>query len=77
VSIGENCQIKSSIIGPNVAIGDDTRIYSSIIENTIIGSFSELENVVLHYSIIGNDSSLKGLSQSLNIGDNTELNFSK
>lgn len=77
VSIGKNCEIKSSIIGPNVAIGDDTYIHSSIIENTIIGSFNELENVVLHYSIIGNDSSLKGLSQSLNIGDNTELNFSK
>ncbi len=77
VSIGNNCQIKSSIIGPNVAIGDHTNIHSSVVENTIIGSYSELENVVLHYSIIGNDSSLKGLSQSLNIGDNTELNFSK
>lgn len=77
VSIGESCEIKNSIVGPNVAIGEHTSIHSSIIENSIIGSFSELENVVLHHSIIGNDSSLKGLSQSLNIGDNTEINFSK
>ncbi|QHT68320.1 NTP transferase domain-containing protein [Rhodocytophaga rosea] len=76
VSLGESCQIKNSIIGPNVAIGEHTTIQSSIIENSIIGSFSELENVVLQESIIGNDSSLKGLSQSLNIGDNTEINFS-
>jgi glucose-1-phosphate thymidylyltransferase len=77
VSIGKDCQIKNSIIGPNVAIGEHTNILSSVINNSIIGSYSELSNVVLHDSIIGNDSSLKGLSQSLNIGDNTEINFSR
>lgn len=77
VSIGEGCQVQHSIIGPNVAIGDHAKIQASIVENSIIGSFSELDNVVLHRSIIGNDSYLKGLSQSLNIGDNTEINFSK
>ncbi len=77
VSIGKNCNIRSSIIGPNVAIGDDTVIAYSIIQDSIIGSFSELENAVLKHSIIGNDSILKGMSQSLNIGDNTEINFNK
>ncbi|MDJ1502465.1 sugar phosphate nucleotidyltransferase [Xanthocytophaga agilis] len=76
VSIGKNCNIVSSIIGPNVAIGENTVIRSSVIQNSIIGSFSALENTLLHHSIIGNDSSLKGLTQSLNIGDNTEINFS-
>ena len=77
VSIGNNCLVNNSIIGPHVAIGDNTNIQASIINNSIIGSYSELSNVVLHDSIIGNDSSLKGLSQSLNIGDNTEINFSR
>lgn len=77
VSIGADCKIEASIIGPNVAIGDDTSIRYSIIQNTIIGSFSELESTVLNQSIIGNDTSLKGMSQSLNIGDNTEINFSR
>jgi glucose-1-phosphate thymidylyltransferase len=76
VSIGNDCKINASIIGPNVAIGDHTIIHSSIVGNTIIGSFSEIQNTVLHFSIIGNDTSLKGMSQSLNIGDNTEINFS-
>lgn len=75
VSIGQNCKISSSIIGPNVAIGDNTIISYSIIKNTIVGSFSELQSTVLDSSIVGNDTSLKGLSQSLNIGDNTEINF--
>jgi len=75
VSIGKNCVISSSIIGPNVAIGDNTIISYSIVKNTIIGSFSELDFAVLNNSLVGNDTSLKGLSQSLNIGDNTEINF--
>jgi glucose-1-phosphate thymidylyltransferase len=31
--------------------------------------------VVLHSSIIGNDAAVSGLSQSLNIGDNTEIDL--
>jgi len=48
----------------------------SIIKNSIIGSFSQLEDVVLFDSLIGNDASLKGLSQSLNLGDSTAISFS-
>ena len=77
VSIGNNCHITNSIIGPNVAIGDDTTVTYSIIENTIVGSFSELKTVMLNNSIIGNDTRLWGLSQRLNIGDNTEINFTE
>ena len=76
VSIGEGCKIENSIIGPNVAIGENTILQDTIVSNSIIGSFSELRDVVLKNSIIGNDSALKGVIQSLNIGDNTEINFS-
>jgi glucose-1-phosphate thymidylyltransferase len=76
VSIGKNCRIQHSIIGPNVAIGDNTFITSSIIQESIIGSFSTLNNAVLKQSIIGNDTTLTGTVQSLNIGDNTEINLS-
>ncbi|MDX1902764.1 MAG: sugar phosphate nucleotidyltransferase [Thermonemataceae bacterium] len=75
VSIGKNCQIRKSIIGPNVAIGEDTILESTIVTNSIIGSYSELENVVLRDSIVGNDSSLKGESYILSIGDNAEINL--
>ena len=75
VSIAEGCQINNSIIGPNVTIGEHTTIDSSIIKDSIIGSFAELKEVVLHSSIIGNDAFVRGLSQSLNIGDNTEIDL--
>jgi glucose-1-phosphate thymidylyltransferase len=75
VNIAEGCKISNSIIGPNVTIGEHTTIDSSIIKDSIIGSFAELEEVVLHSSIIGNDAFVRGLSQSLNIGDNTEIDL--
>jgi glucose-1-phosphate thymidylyltransferase len=77
VSIGQNCQISHSIIGPNVAIGDYAIVTSSILHDSIIGSYSELRNTVMHDSIVGSDASLLGLSHSFNIGDNTEINFSE
>ncbi len=75
VSIAGNCQISNSIIGPNVSIGENTIINYSILKDAIIGSFSELKNAVLHHSVIGSDATLNGLSQSLNLGDSTEIDF--
>lgn len=76
VSIGKNCKINNSIIGPHVTIGENVTINYSIIKDSIIGSYALIEEVVLTDSIVGNDAAIKGLSQSLNIGDNTEIDFS-
>lgn len=76
VSIGRNCRITNSIIGPHVTIGSNVHIDTSIVEDSIIGHFTALNHVVLRHSVIGNDSSITGLKQSLNIGDNTEIDFS-
>lgn len=75
VSIAEGCNIRHSIIGPNVTIGEFTNIEASIIQDSIIGSYAELKEVVLHSSIIGSDAFVRGMRQSLNIGDNTEIDL--
>jgi glucose-1-phosphate thymidylyltransferase len=75
VSIGTGCAIKNSIIGPNVAIGENSVIDYSIIRDSIIGSFSNLYDIVLNESVIGSDSNLHGESRSLNIGDNTSIDL--
>jgi len=75
VNIAEGCNIRNCIIGPNVTIGEYTKMESSIIKDSIIGSYAELQQVVLNSSIIGNDAYVRGLSQSLNIGDNTEIDL--
>jgi len=75
VSIAPGCDIKNSIIGPNVAIGEKTNVNYSIIKDSIIGSFANLFDIVLTHSLIGSDTEVKGESRSLNIGDNTEIDL--
>lgn len=75
VSIGPGTVLKNAIIGPHVAIGANTTVQYSIVRDSIIGSYTNLYEVVVDNSLLGSDASVKGLSRSLNIGDNTEIDF--
>jgi len=75
VHIADSVTIENSIIGPNVAIAEHAQIRNSIVQNSILGAYSQLDAIVLDFSVIGNDAALKGKSHSVNIGDNTEIDF--
>jgi glucose-1-phosphate thymidylyltransferase len=75
VSVGRNCNIAHSIIGPHVTVGDNVHIQRSIVKDSIIGNFAGLDEVVLKHSVIGSDASIRGMDLNLNIGDNTEIDF--
>ena len=75
VYIAEGCTITSSIIGPYVAIGEHAAITNSIVRNSILGAYTELDYIILNNSVIGNDTMLRGKSNSINIGDNAEIDF--
>jgi glucose-1-phosphate thymidylyltransferase len=75
VSIGEGCDIKNSVVGPNVAIGEYSKLNHAIIKDSIIGAYSNLFEIVLNTSLIGSDAEVKGVSRSLNIGDNTAIDL--
>ncbi|MDI9337054.1 MAG: sugar phosphate nucleotidyltransferase [Alphaproteobacteria bacterium] len=75
VYIAPNCDIQNCIIGPHVSIGNNVKLTNCIITNSIIGSFSHLKDIVLTNSIIGSDAIIKGMNRTLNIGDNTEIDF--
>jgi glucose-1-phosphate thymidylyltransferase len=75
VSISAGCRLKNSIVGPHVSVGANTTLEYSVVRDSIIGSYTNLFEVVLDNSLIGSDASVKGLSRTLNIGDNTELDF--
>jgi glucose-1-phosphate thymidylyltransferase len=75
VFIGENCRISNSIIGPNVSVGDNVILNYAVLKESIIGPYAQIEYAILDRSLIGNDALLKGMKQSLNIGDSTEINF--
>ncbi len=75
VFIGENCNISNSIIGPNVSVGEYAILNYAVLKDSIIGPYAQIEYAILDRSVIGNDALLKGMKQSLNIGDSTEINF--
>ena len=75
VHIAEGCEINHSIIGPYVAIAEGARINYSVVRNTILGAYSRLESIILQNSVVGNDTSLRGKTNSINIGDNAEIDF--
>lgn len=76
VSIGKDCKITNSIVGPHVTVGSHAVIDAAIVRNSIIGHYAAIKEVVLHSSVMGNDTAITGLRQSVNIGDNTEIDFS-
>ncbi|MFT4156178.1 sugar phosphate nucleotidyltransferase [Parafilimonas sp.] len=75
VAIAPGCRLKNSIVGPHVSIGANTTLEYSVIRDSIVGAYTNLFEVVLDNSLIGSDASVKGLSRTLNIGDNTEIDF--
>jgi len=76
VSIAEGCDIKNSVIGPHVTIGEHVSVNHAIIKESIIGSYSHLQEIVLSNSLIGSDAEVRGVNRSLNIGDNTAIDLS-
>jgi glucose-1-phosphate thymidylyltransferase len=77
VYLGAGCQISGSIIGPYVAIGENAIIKNSIVTNSILGAYSTLQSIILDGSVVGSDASLRGKSTSINIGENTEIDFNE
>ena len=76
VAIQKDCHISNSIIGPNVSIASGTTVDRGILSSSIIGNRTNIKNVNLNESIIGNEVSLVGKLSDFNIGDNSNIKFS-
>ncbi len=73
VSMPESAVISSSIVGPHVSLGCNTRIKNSIISNTVIGEHSSIDLVNIRDSIIGDDVSVSGKADKLNVGNSSKI----
>lgn len=73
--IGENVVIRNSKIGPNVSVGNGTRIECSNIDNTLVQENSLIKNANLTDTMIGNHAKYYGVSRSISLGDYSELDF--
>ena len=67
--IGENVELINAKIGPNVSIGDGTKIENSTIKNSLIQTFAEIKNANLDNAMIGNHAKFDGAFTQISIGD--------
>jgi glucose-1-phosphate thymidylyltransferase len=71
VHIGEGAVIRNSILGPNVSVAAGTVIEESIIRDSIINADSEVRNMVLQSTILGDAVRLVSAPRRMNIGDHS------
>ncbi len=73
VFIHPEAEVESSVIGPHTTVEAGCKILGSVIQNSIVEKESRVEDVLLTDSLIGQNTSIKGGSTSINVGDNTEI----
>jgi glucose-1-phosphate thymidylyltransferase len=73
--IGNNVQIKNSVIGPYVSIEDETIVENALIINSIVQSNSKIRLLNANNSMIGSNVEIEGNFVDLSVGDYTNLNL--
>jgi glucose-1-phosphate thymidylyltransferase len=73
VHIGPGAIVRNSIIGPDVSLASNCFLEGSIVRDSIINAGTELRNVILERSLLGEDVRISGKSGKLNVGDHTRI----
>jgi glucose-1-phosphate thymidylyltransferase len=71
--IGKEAKIENCVLGPYLSVGKQSHIKNSIIRDSIIQRYTDVEEINIHNSIIGNHADIHGVSSEVNIGDYTSL----
>lgn len=69
VHIADSAHISSSIIGPNVSVGEDSDLEDVIVRNSILEEGVKLNQILLEDSILGREVQVQGQAMRLNLGD--------
>lgn len=77
VYVANDAIISRSIIGPNVSISSGAIVEDSILRDCIISEDAHIQNATLEFSLIGKDARVFGAFERLNVGDSSEIDFSK
>lgn len=73
--IGENVEISNSKIGPNVSLGNGTKVINSNIDNSLIQEKTIIDHGNLSNSMIGNSAQYYGVAREISLGDYSVLDF--
>ncbi len=75
VFIGEGTVIEGAIIGPYASIGARTRVVNAIIKDAIIHPNAEVQDILIHRSVISSDARVYGSFHQFNIGSSTQIDL--
>ena len=73
VYIADSASVTSSIIGPFVSIGENSRIERTMLRDTIVNMGATVIGAALEKSIIGENATVVGKMTRLNVGDSSEI----
>ena len=73
--IHPEADVQNSVIGPYTSIGAGCKVRDTIIVESILEDGSQVSNVILENSLIGQHAAVNGCPNSLNVGDNSTVNF--
>ena len=73
VYIGDSASVRNSVVGPYVCVESGASITNSVIRDSIIFESANVQDSILHDSMIGANSQVVGRSLQLNIGDHSDL----
>ena len=71
--IAAGVKIENSVVGPYVSVGEGTKITYSVVSNSIIQTNSNLANVNITNSMVGNSVKMFRSADELSVGDYNEL----
>jgi glucose-1-phosphate thymidylyltransferase len=71
VHIGEGATVRGSILGPNVSVASGCVIEDSILRDSIVNADSEVRNMILTETLLGDSVRLVGAPRKMNIGDHS------
>jgi glucose-1-phosphate thymidylyltransferase len=69
VFIAPNVQITSSVVGPNVSIGEECHLNQVVVANSIIEEGAQIAHMILEGSHLGRDVQVHGQVTRLSLGD--------
>ena len=73
VYIEDDVTLTNSTIGPNVTLGKGSRVESSTLTDTIVGSKGTIKHSQLRNSLIGDDVVIEGMKGELTVADHSEI----
>jgi glucose-1-phosphate thymidylyltransferase len=71
--ISRNANIKNSVIGPYATVADGAIIEDSVVRNSIVSEKAEIHMTLLDSSLVGNNTTVIGRFNRINIGDSSEI----